>query len=92
MAFSLSFGGDFFDSLYSAIEELATDPLTWEAVASYFDIEPEFLAVSTVYDKALELDACDDLTTPVSVWIVEGGWITADVPDTRDGDEFAMYC
>ena len=87
MAFSLNFTGDFFDSLYSAIEEMAQDPITWEAVASYFEVEAEFLAPSTVYEKARELDTCDDLEAPVSVWLVEGGWITVDVPDTADEDD-----
>jgi hypothetical protein len=82
MAFSLCFNGDFFEDLHEAIEVLAQDKDEWAKVASWFDIEnPEHLAVSTVFDKARELDTCDDLVSPISVWLCEGGWYTVDVPD-----------
>lgn len=84
MAFSLTFGGEFFEDLYAAIEKLAQDPEEWAKVASWYDLtaeEAHFLAPSTVFERAKEIDTCDDLVSPISVWLCEGGWYTVDVPD-----------
>lgn len=72
-------------SVYSAIQLLQRDePETWLDLArEVFGMteRPEFLTPEAVLDKIQETDTCDDLSSPVSVYIDPEGDFQVSVYD-----------
>jgi len=103
MSFSLGFSPEFFfaesepyDGGYGQQEEpwsvwMAIHSMSvkdWNRMAEeVFEVEPEYLTPETVLDKIRETDSCRDLTSPVEVYIDEGGWHSVYVYDKPEEDD-----
>jgi hypothetical protein len=91
MAFSLSFGPEFFHgphdfdgveldkerptSVYQAVQAMSDEDYA-EMCREVFDCEPDFVDADMVMTKIRETDTCLDLRSPVEVYIDPEGYHT----------------
>lgn len=72
-------------SLWSAIcLALETDSWFRKTMANELEIEPEFLTPEICLDKAMEVNTCTTLNSPVEVWFDENGYITLCVHEENE--------
>ncbi len=67
-------------SLYQAI--VSIEQKTWRDLARHvFGVAPDRLTADAVFRAAVETDACDNLVSPVEVWLDPDGFYTVFVHD-----------
>lgn len=72
-------------SVWNAIESMKLlEPEKWARLAKeVFNENPEYLTLETVLDKVRETNTCRDCSSPVVVYIDEGGYFDLTVYDSR---------